>query len=147
MTIRFPAPMALALAALPLFSPAPAAAESAQGKTVTLELNALEQAGEACRLSFLIQSGHDSAISKAVYEAVLFDTEGRVDRMTLFDFGALPAARPRVRQFVVPGLACSGLGRLLINGADTCESADLAPEACEAGLALRSRVESVEVLG
>ena len=96
------------------------------------------------RISFLIQNGHDSDIARAVYEAVLFDTEGRVDRMTLFDFGNLPAARPRVRQFLVPGLVCSDLGRLLINGAETCEAAS--PGACTQDLHLRSRTE-VEIIG
>lgn len=145
MTTRFPA--ALALAALPLLLPAALRAETEQGRHVSLELNAVEQAGEACRLSFLIQNGHEGDITQAVYEAVLFDSAGRVDRMTLFDFGALPAARPRVRQFVVPGLACSSLGRLLINGAETCTAEALEDGACETGLDLRSRVESVEVLG
>lgn len=124
----------------------PALAETEQDAHVTIELNAVETVGDACRISFLIQNGHDSDISQAVYEAVLFDTEGRVDRLTLFDFGALPAARPRVRQFVVPGLACASLGRLLINGAETCAGEGTPPDACTRDLELRSRT-GVEVLG
>jgi hypothetical protein len=38
-------------------------------------------------------------------ETVLIDATGRVDRLTLFDFGALPDGVPRVRQFDIPGLA------------------------------------------
>ena len=121
-------------------------AETAQGAHVSIELNALEPVEDACRISFLIQNGHAADIESAVFEAVLFDTEGRVDRLTLFDFGALPAARPRVRQFVVPGLACPALGRLLINGAQTCSGAGLPAGACAKGLELRSRTD-VEVLG
>ncbi|WP_255564190.1 hypothetical protein [Mameliella sp. CS4] len=133
-----------ALCALAVTFAAPAQSETAQGAHVSLELNALEPVDGACRISFLIQNGHDSDIARAVYEAVLFDTEGRVDRMTLFDFGNLPAARPRVRQFLVPGLICSDLGRLLINGAETCEAAS--PGACTQDLHLRSRTE-VEIIG
>ena len=77
----------------------------------------------------------------------LFETEaGRVERLTLFDFGTLPAARPRVRQFVVPDLACEALGRVLFNGAETCTGAGLAEGACEDGLLLSSRT-AVELLG
>ncbi len=147
MIMRHPGKSARALLAATLLAPAIATAQDAQGQNVTLELNAVEQVDEACRISFLIQNGHDTDIAQAVYEAVLFDTEGRVDRMTLFDFGALPAARPRVRQFVVPGMACTALGRLLINGADTCAGDGVAPDACVKDLTLRSRAEGVEVMG
>lgn len=124
----------------------PAMAETDQGAYLSIELNTVDPVENACRMSFLIQNGHPQTISKAVFEAVLFDTEGRVDRMTLFDFGELPAARPRVRQFVVPGLACDKLGRVLINGAETCSGEGLDAAACTTGLELRSRTD-VEVLG
>ena len=74
------------------------------------------------------------------------DGEGRVDRLTLFDMGALPQDRPRVRQFVVPDLECEALGRLLINGVDSCVGDGLPADACTRGLELRSRAD-VEVLG
>ncbi|WP_093120597.1 hypothetical protein [Salinihabitans flavidus] len=123
-----------------------APADTAQGAHVSIELNALEPIEDACRISFLVQNGHDTDIEQAVYEAVLFDTEGRVDRLTLFDFGALPAARPRVRQFLVPGLSCADLGRLLINGVETCTGDGIPADACTDGLELQSRAD-VEVLG
>lgn len=135
-------PLCAVLAALP----GQAFTETLQGARVSVELNALEPVEDACRFSFMVQNGHGTDIDQAVYEAVLFDTDGRVDRLTLFDFGALPAARPRVRQFVVPGLACGDLGRLLINGADTCTGDGLPQDACTAGLMLSSRTD-VEVLG
>lgn len=124
----------------------PVAAQEAVGAHVSIELNALEPVEDACRISFLVQNGHDADIDKAVFEVVLFDTEGRVDRLTLFDLGALPTARPRVRQFVVPGLACASLGRLLVNGAETCAGKGLPDDACTTNLELRSRTD-VEVLG
>ncbi len=124
----------------------PVLAQEDQGAHVSIELNALQPVEDACRISFLVQNGHDRDIEQAVYEAVLFDAEGRVDRLTLFDFGALPAARPRVRQFVVPGLACASLGRLLINGAETCAGKGVPEGACSRALDLRSRTD-VEVLG
>ena len=95
------APRALAFwtALVPLAGPAAAAAEAETdlGAHVTIELNAVAPVDAACRMSFLIQNGHASDIRQAVFEAVLFDDQGRVERLTLFDFGELPAARPRVR--------------------------------------------------
>lgn len=122
-----------------------AAQEDAAGK-LTIELNSVEAEQDNCRMSFVIVNGHDADIKSAVFEAVLFDIEGRVDRLTLFDFGDLPASRPRVRQFVVPQLACDQLARVLINGAQTCETDAARDDLCTASLDLKSRIE-IEVLG
>jgi len=122
------------------------AQETDQGAYVAIELNAVEPVEGACRVSFLVQNGHGFDIDQAVYEAVLFDTEGGVERLTLFDFADLPAARPRVRQFVIPELACDGLGRILINGAETCAGAGVASDACIKDIDLTSRID-VEMMG
>lgn len=113
---------------------------------ITLELNTAEQVDGACRLSFVIHNSHDTDIAHAVFEAVMFTTAGGVDRLTLFDFGTLPAARVRVRQFMVPGLDCALLGQLLINGAGTCAGEGVSPDFCTKGLVLRSRM-AIEVVG
>ncbi|MDD9739543.1 MAG: hypothetical protein RID15_16990 [Marinovum algicola] len=139
------APRGLALCAA-LMTATPVLAQEEQGAALSVELNALDSLEGACQMSFLIQNGHDADITQAVFEAVLFDSQGRVERLTLFDFGTLPAARPRVRQFVVPDLACEALGRVLFNGAETCTGAGLAEGACEDGLLLSSRT-AVELLG
>ena len=41
----------------------------------------------------------------------------------MFEFGTLPDSIPRVRQFVIPGLTCDRLGRVLINGVVECGAA------------------------
>lgn len=127
-----------------------ASADEALGAHVAVELNALQTVEDSCQISFLVQNGHEADIAQAVYEAVLFDTEGAVERLTLFDFGALPSARPRVRQFVVPGLECAQLGRILFNGAQTCkgeaDESTLPDGACLTDLELDSRTD-VELIG
>nr|WP_261395655.1 hypothetical protein [Salipiger bermudensis] len=142
LTARTPTSLAVALA-LGLAGPL-AAQDSAPA--LTLELNAQEQVETGCKLSFLARNGHPTAIDKVVYETVLFDTTGQVERLTLFDFGTLPAGKPRLRQFVVPGLQCDGLGQILINGASTCEAGELGASACIEGLGLTSRTD-VEMMG
>ena len=124
----------------------PLSADEGPRAHVSVELNAVEQVDTSCRVSFLVRNGHAADLDRVVFETVLFDTEGRVDRLTLFDFGALPSGRPRVRQFVVPDLQCAFLGRVLINGAETCTGQDLPENACSQDLDLRSRT-AVEVLG
>ena len=136
---------ATVLAALSCASAA-AAQDDDLGAAVLIELNAAKTNEGSCTLSFLVLNGHAGQIDKAVYETVLFDAAGQVDRLTLFDFGTLPPGRPRVRQFTIPGAACDGFSRILINGAHTCEAADLADGACEAGLLLKTRTE-IEVIG
>lgn len=116
------------------------------GAAVLIELNAVKSSETGCTLTFLTLNGHQHPIEKAVYETVLFDSSGQVDRLTLFDFGTLPPGRPRVRQFTVQGITCNGLGKVLINGAHTCEAPELTATACEAGLILDTRTE-IEVIG
>lgn len=127
-------------------APAMAQTVATQMPHLSVELNALTPAPSGCQISFVIQNDHGADINHAVFEAVLFDTENRVDRLTLFDFGALPAARPRVRQFIVPDLTCESLGRILINGAPTCAAPDLPESACMLDLSLTSRTK-VELIG
>ena len=113
---------------------------------VFVELNTVKSNEGNCTLTFMVTNGHRSQIDKVVYETVLFDSAGQVDRLTLFDFGTLPPGRPRVRQFSIPGIACDGLSKVLINGAHTCEAPQLANTACEAGLILETRT-GIELIG
>lgn len=133
--------------ALALCAAAPALAQETDisGK-IAVELNAAETREGNCMLTFMITNGTEAEASQVVYETVLFDTNGLVDRLTLFDFGALPPARPRVRQFVVPDLACDKLGRVLFNGANTCSGEGLDAGVCDKGFLPSSRLK-IEVLG
>ena len=87
--------------------------------SVSIQLNAMKEGDNSCALTFLVVNGFAEPIDKVVYETVLFDGDGQVDRLTLFDFGTLPPGRPRVRQFSVGGMTCANLGQILINGSHT----------------------------
>lgn len=116
------------------------------GEAVLIELNAVKSDEGSCTLTFLVMNGHASEIEKVVYETVLFDSAGQVERLTLFDFGTLPPGRPRVRQFSIPDITCDELSEVLINGARTCEAPGLVDTACEAGLILETRTR-IGVIG
>lgn len=119
--------------------------EASRPGSLGLELNALTDEGEACRMTFLATNATGADIEGAVFETVIFDAEGAVERLTLFDFRDLPVGRPRVRQFDLGGLACNDVGRVLINGAQSC-AGEGAEAACTGGRRLSSRVD-VELLG
>lgn len=119
-------------------------AQSASAQDTTLahiELNALDQVAQACRISFTAKAPGN--IDSAVLETVLFDTDGAVALLTLFDFGALPANKIRVRQFDLANTACASVGMILFNGVDSCTGAACGSEI----LKVSSRVKSVEVQG
>lgn len=113
---------------------------------LSIELNTVAEANGGCQLTFVAKAGFENGVEKAVFETVLFDKEGAVNRLTLFDFDAIPAGRPRVRQFVIPELACTDLGQILINGVNTCEAPGMESAACAAGLSVSSRI-GVELIG
>lgn len=128
------------LACLLLTAPAALAQEEAGG--LSLELNRIDSLESACRLTFLAENTLGADLQALSLETVLIDAAGRVERLTLFEFGALPDGIPRVRQFDVPGLACDGLERVLINGVAACS----AGPACADRLELSTRTD-VEVIG
>ncbi|WP_245604590.1 hypothetical protein [Sulfitobacter donghicola] len=131
----------MAMTAFPLF-----AQETDISGKISVELNAAQTTEGACTLTFMITNGLKSEVERAVYETVLFDKNGQVNRLTLFDFGTLPAARPRVRQFSVPQVTCDQLGRVLLNGAHACTAEGLADDICSTAVVPSSRIE-IEVLG
>jgi len=116
------------------------------GPILSVELNAEANTEAGCLLTFLISNGHAEDIESAVFETVLFDSSGKVERLTLFDFGALPAGTPRVRQFQMGSLACDALGKVLINGASTCTVAGSGSPICATSLNLITRTDT-ELLG
>lgn len=130
------------------FLPAPGAAQTA-GDTppqLFMELNAMRDVGGACRLTFVARNATGAPIEQAVFETVVFDTSGGVVSLSLFDFRDLPADRPRVRQFDLPGMACDTVGQTLINGASSCIVDGAESDICDTTLMLGSRIE-VELLG
>lgn len=128
--------------------PVLASAQSGEDAAARLhiELNTVQDVGGACRLTFVARNETGTAIDKAVFETVIFDTSGGVVSLSLFDFRDLPPDRPRVRQFDLPGMTCDRLGQALINGANSCVVDGAQSDVCQGALSLGSRL-SVELLG
>lgn len=117
---------------------------SAQEGGVTLDLNRLDDSGGACRLTFVADNAL-APLSSMVVETVLFDRAGRVAALMLFDFGALPMERRRVRQFDVAGIACADVAQVLVNGVSACSGDVVDAAACAAALVVTGSVDGMEV--
>jgi hypothetical protein len=117
------------------------APETAAKPGLQIGLNDAGDVDGTCHISFLVENRLGKDLSEAVFETVLFDASGAVERLTLFDMRDLPAGRPRVRQFRIDGVSCAGIGRILINGAQTCTGAGVAKGACMDNLTLTSRTD------
>lgn len=117
---------------------------SVKAEDLGLELNAREAVEGSCRLTFVTRNDTGSALEALAVEVALFDPGGTLAELLILDFGAVPADRPRVVQFLLQR-SCDGVGRLLANGVDRChaagEGADL--PACAERLAPVSRVEGL----
>lgn len=120
---------------LPLLLCGPVAAQTGAPPTLGIELNALEQVQNACRLVFVARNGMGADIDGLVLEAVTFDATGGVMQISLFDFATVPAGKTRVRQFDLPDVACEAVGSILVNGIRSCEG----PADCATALTVSSR--------
>lgn len=120
-----------------------ALAEQTAGSSpvLSIELNNAEPQEDACRLTFVARNEMGADLDTAVFETVLFSTDGAVLKLTLFDFQALPADRPRVRQFDVPGAQCEAIGQVLINGVHKCKGDGIANTDCAKALRPQSRTQ------
>ncbi len=121
-------------------------AQPLAGTGLSIELNAVSPKDGACSIVFLLSNRGENAVQSAVFEAVLFNRSGAVERLTLFDFGSLPALRLQVRQLVISDLTCDRLGSVLINGAETCLIDGAASAFCEESLRLESRID-IQLIG
>ncbi|WP_170789473.1 hypothetical protein [Ruegeria lacuscaerulensis] len=128
--------------------PFAAMAQSDQAQTggLQIELNTMQDTGEACRLTFVVQNDTGTAIETASFQTVIFDAEGTVERLTLFSFRDMPKDRVRVRQFDLTGITCAGVGQVLFNGTSSCLVDGADSPICDAALTLSSRTDT-EVLG
>ncbi|SFK94664.1 hypothetical protein [Shimia haliotis] len=136
--------LTIALLAAPMV--ASAQSEEAEPSGLSIELNAVQDVADSCRLSFLANNDTGTTIEKAIFETVIFDASGGVVRLSLFDFRELPAGRPRVRQFDVAGMACDSLSQILINGTNSCIADGAENSLCSDGLRLNSRT-TLKLLG
>src|ERR1044072_7511102 len=111
--------MGIVLGALLLLaSLAPALAED-----MHVELNAVENAENRCRLTFVIENKGKTALESLKLDLVLFNTEGTVYRRMLVDMAPLRANKTIVKTFEADG-NCAQPGAALLNELAACQPRD-----------------------
>ena len=93
-----------------------------------------------CRVTLVEKNGTQSAFAALKLDLVVFDAAGIVTKRVGVDAGPLKAGRTVVKTFDLKGLACDGVGRLLINDVLACEAEGIAADACLDLVEPRSRV-------
>jgi len=118
-------PRALPAAALVVLAALlPGGAPGAQ-TPLPVELNRLEQVSapaEACRVWMVLANDAAGAapIGSLRLDLVAFARDGQIARRVAVELGPVGAGRTGVRIFDLPGLACDGLSRLLVNDVLAC---------------------------
>ncbi len=118
-------------------------AAAAQTGNFELELNAAVDVAEGCQLTFVASNNTGLALTKASYEVAVFDGEGLVSSLFVFEFGELPMNKTRVVLFALPETKCEAVSRLLVNRQDECETAEGAQEICMRALNTSSRIATI----
>ena len=96
----------------------------AQEKSLTIELNKVQQSQDGCRLSFIAVNRMGASLEKTAMEVVFFDANDVVSEMLLLDFGRLPTDKTKVVEFVLQQQQCQQISRVLVNDVVECSSAE-----------------------
>lgn len=120
----------LALSLMAFLFPAGAAFSQEAAPALSLELNASQPSEKGCRLTFVVNNGLGTDLSKAAYEIALFNEAGVVDRLTVLDFKELPAGKTKVVRFDLAGTDCSKVSRALVNNSTECTGTGIDPATC-----------------
>ncbi|MCM5553458.1 hypothetical protein [Pleomorphomonas sp. NRK KF1] len=91
-------------------------------------------------MTLVEKNGTSAAFATLKFDLVVFDAEGIVAKRVGVDAGPLKAGRTVVKTFDLKGIACDGVGRLLINDVLACEAEGIAADACLDLVEPRSRV-------
>lgn len=87
---------------------------------VRVELNKLEPHGGDCRAYLLLENASGAGFENLALDLVMFDGEGVVARRMAVETAPLPAGKTSLKAFDVDGLACAGIGRVLLNDVLEC---------------------------
>lgn len=105
-------------------------AQDAKSPALKLELNRLEQSGEACRTYLLVDNSRGPALKSLKVDLFAFDTDGVAQKRLAVELGPVQERKTMVRLFDFPALACPKIGRVLLNDVLACEGGDANRETC-----------------
>ena len=113
---------------------------SAAEEPIKVELNAIENAGGKCRLSFVVENGTGVAIDSVKLDLAIFGRDGAIALRLLTEMAPLRANKTVARSFDVDD-DCSAIGSILVNDVTACAPAALGD--CLDRLSLSSRISNL----
>jgi len=93
---------------------------AAQAAAIGVELNRLDDQAGNCRASFVIANPGPEGFSGFKLDLVVFDRGGTIARRLAAETAPLRPAKTTVKMFDIPGMACSGIGSILVNDVLDC---------------------------
>jgi hypothetical protein len=107
---------------------------------ISIELNKLESASNACRGYFIVTNRTPGTLKELGLDVFLFDKKGVILRRVGLTFLDIRSDRMKVVLFDLADLACGDIGRLLVNDVIACASATGAPiDGCSGLVTVSSR--------
>ena len=126
--------------ALSILLAATAAAQNAEGPTIGVEFNDLQQAPEGCRAVFVLNNGMGVALAELTLRIVAFDADAHAALFLSLDVGSLPVNKTRVLRFdLCEYVQCENISRLLLDDVVSCEGPDIDAATCLGALNLSTR--------
>ncbi|MEP3047987.1 MAG: hypothetical protein ABJL55_19615 [Roseibium sp.] len=110
-------------------------------EVISIQLNTAETAGEACRLTFVIQNKLASPVEALGLDLVMFNKSEGVSSYAAVDFGAMPSGKTVVRQYDVGQGSCGDISRVLLNEVRACQVNSASVPDCLTKLEITSRSE------
>ena len=95
--------------------------------SITIELNKLEAAPNACRGYFVVDNRLPEALKELRLDIFLFDRTGVILRRVGLPFVDVRPERMKIVLFELADLACNDIGRLLVNDVLVCTGAGGGP--------------------
>jgi hypothetical protein len=114
----------------------------AEDSMARLELNAVDNVDNRCRLTFLIENKTSASIDTIKLDLALFNQQGVIQRRMVTEMGPVRPKRTNVRTFPTD-TDCAQIGSILVNDVTACAPADA--NACMDGLDLSSRVTTIRL--
>jgi hypothetical protein len=98
-----------------------------------------EEHADGCRVHLVVENASPRAYSSYRLDLVIFARDGVIARRLALETAPLRANKTMVKEFALNGLACAGVGRILLNDVSACVSAEVHMDDCVASTRISSR--------
>ena len=110
-------------------------------KSISVELNKLEQEGGSCRAYLVISNPGSAQYSGFALDLIVFDRGGTITRRLAVDVAPVRPAKTTVKVFDIAETTCGAIGSILVNDVIHCRDASGDLAECVDRLATSSKLQ------